>query len=80
MPKKDNKSDNKEDEDKNTSVKDSSVTAADSEKALYLTQIRYLDEQLERWGKTNSPQLFRLLQLMRQYFYPCEDTPGRDKF
>uniref|UniRef100_A0A671WKW2 Cilia- and flagella-associated protein 157 n=1 Tax=Sparus aurata TaxID=8175 RepID=A0A671WKW2_SPAAU len=49
MPKKDNKSDNKEDEDKNTSVKDSSVTAADSEKALYLTQIRYLDEQLERY-------------------------------
>lgn len=49
MPKmKDKKSENKEDEDKKTSQKDSSVTDADSEKAFYLTQIRYLDEQLER--------------------------------
>ncbi|XP_036955206.1 cilia- and flagella-associated protein 157-like [Acanthopagrus latus] len=50
MPKmKDKKSENKEDEDKKTSQKDSSVTDADSEKAFYLTQIRYLDEQLERY-------------------------------
>ena len=88
MPKmKDKKSENKEDEDKKTSQKDSSVTDADSEKAFYLTQIRYLDEQLERWGKKkqqqqqqNSPQLFRILQLMWQFFYPGEDTPDRDKF
>ncbi|XP_070759876.1 cilia- and flagella-associated protein 157-like [Enoplosus armatus] len=56
MPKKkDKKSGDKQDEVKKTSKKESSTTPADKtasddkEKALYLTQIRYLNEQLERY-------------------------------
>lgn len=55
MPrKKDKKSGDKQDEAKKTSKKESSSTPADKtgsedkEKDLYLTQIRYLNEQLER--------------------------------
>ncbi|KAF1389565.1 hypothetical protein PFLUV_G00074720 [Perca fluviatilis] len=56
MPKKkDKKSGDKQDEAKKTSKKESSETPAvktgsdDKEKDLYLTQIRYLNEQLERY-------------------------------
>lgn len=55
MPKKkDKKSADKQDKDKKTPKKDSSATHADKtpsddkEKDLYLTQVRYLSEQLER--------------------------------
>lgn len=55
MPKKkDKKTGDKQKEDKKTSKKDTSATPAnksshdEKDKDLYLTQIRYLDEQLER--------------------------------
>ena len=73
MPKmKDKKSENKEDEDKKTSQKDSSVTDADSEKAFYLTQIRYLDEQLERWGKKKKTTTKKTLHSCLGYFNLCD--------
>lgn len=60
MPKKkDKKTGDKQKEDKKTSKKDTSATPAnksshdEKDKDLYLTQIRYLDEQLERWGCCN---------------------------
>lgn len=57
MPKKkDKKRGDKQDEASKTKKKEISATPADKtasddkEKDLYLTQIRYLNEQLERWG------------------------------
>lgn len=57
MPKKkDKKIGDKQDEVKKTSKYESSATPADKtasddkEKDLYLIQIRYLNEQLERWA------------------------------
>lgn len=68
MPKKkDNKSGDKQDKGKKN---DSSATKADKngsddkEKDLYLTQIRYLNEKSERWGRAVTFMQFILLGMM----------------
>lgn len=51
MPKKKNKKGDKQEEDKKTAERDTTADKTgsdDKEKGLYLTQIRYLNEQLER--------------------------------
>lgn len=79
MPKKkDNKSGDKQGKDKKTPKKDSSATDADKtgsgdkEKDLYLTQIRYLNEQSERWGSAITLTHFILIGMMWLHVYSID--------